>query len=76
LDVESPFWVEWHAVLLVPDAFAAIALKHPDGFLSLWEDDRPDQFQLAPATVAISLRISLKMSELFRLEQFHYRPPA
>ena len=30
-------------------------------------------FSLPPATVAISLRIGLEMSELFRSEQFHFR---
>jgi hypothetical protein len=66
LKFEGPFGVEWHEILLVPDAFAAIA--------HLREVDRPDQIQLAGARAAISLRISLQMSELCALNNSTIAP--
>ena len=45
----------WGTVaLLVPDALAAIALKHPDGFFSFREEHRPHQFNLVITSSADS----------------------
>lgn len=54
--------------LLVPDALAAIALKHPDGFIGLLKEDRSPPFHLFTARPAISVITGLQTSELFRSE--------